>query len=185
MSRVLRLGLILALMLSVGGCLEFDSRGSHKPLKPTNLKTLEKRLQKARIVSVSDGDSLTLIASDEQTYKIRLQGIDAPEKKQPYGQACTQQLRHMSATKKPQVTLYKKDRYARLVAKIVIDGKDVALEQLKQGCAWHYKAYAKEQSAADQKAYARAEQQARQSKRGLWQDKRPQAPWDYRAAQRQ
>ncbi|MEZ5453345.1 MAG: thermonuclease family protein [Thiothrix sp.] len=63
-------------------------------------------------------------------------------------------------------------------------GKDVALEQINNGCGWHYTTYAKEQSAADQQAYAAAQQQAKKSRKGLWRDKQPTAPWDFRRQQR-
>lgn len=83
-----------------------------------------------------------------------------------------------------EVEAYKLDRYGRIVAKIMAGGKDVALEQINNGCGWHYTAYAKEQSAADQQAYAAAEKQAKKSRKGLWRDKQPTAPWDFRRQQR-
>lgn len=68
--------------------------------------------------------------------------------------------------------------------KVVLDGMDANLEMVKQGCAWHYKQYAREQSAEDVALYAQAEQGARASHLGLWKDAQPIPPWDYRAAKR-
>lgn len=141
-------------------------------------------LASGRVVSISDGDTLTVLGANNQRYKIRLQGIDAPEKNQPYGQKCKEALMMATANLSVEVEAYKLDRYGRIVAKIMAGGKDVALEQINNGCGWHYTAYAKEQSAADQQAYAAAQQQAKKSRKGLWRDKQPTAPWDFRRQQR-
>lgn len=148
--------------------------------KMTDAGTL---LANGRVVGVSDGDTLTVLGSNKQRYKIRLQGIDAPEKRQPYGQQCKEMLMMQTANLPVEVEAYKLDRYGRIVAKITAAGKDVALEQIRNGCGWHYKAYAKEQNEQDRKAYAAAEQQARKAHKGLWKDKKPVAPWDFRHRQ--
>ncbi|MBU0654482.1 MAG: thermonuclease family protein [Gammaproteobacteria bacterium] len=137
-------------------------------------------LASGRVVNISDGDTLTVLGTDKQRYKIRLQGIDAPEKSQPHGQKCKEALMMQTANLPVEVEAYKLDKYRRVVARITAEGKDVALEQLRNGCAWHYTAYAKEQSDADQKAYASAEKQTRKARKGLWKDKQPTAPWDFR-----
>jgi endonuclease YncB( thermonuclease family) len=137
-------------------------------------------LAQGRVIHVADGDTLTVLSSDQQEFKIRLQGIDSPERKQPFGNVCKQQLLTLAINQKADVEAYKQDKYGRVVAKVSVNGKDVALEQLRTGCAWHYTAYAKEQNPHDRDAYAQAEQQARQSNIGLWQDASPIAPWDYR-----
>ncbi len=74
----------------------------------------------------------------------------------------------------------KRDRYGRDIGKITVDGQDANLGQIRQGMAWHYKAYEKEQSPADRSAYAQAETEARIRRAGLWGDSKPLAPWDYR-----
>lgn len=141
-------------------------------------------LASGRVVGISDGDTLTVLAANKRQYKVRLQGIDSPEKKQAFGQKCKESLMMLSANLPAQVEAYKLDRYGRIIGKVTVEGRDVALEQLNKGCAWHYKAYANEQPAVDREAYAAAEKQARQQRRGLWRGKRPQAPWDYRRQQR-
>lgn len=173
-------GLAISLLTACGDHLD-SSTGSYKKL-PKDLKRSETNtlLAEAKIVNITDGDTLTVLASNQTSYKIRLQGIDAPEKKQAFGQVCKNALMRLSQNQPAQVEVYKQDRYGRLVAKLTVKGKDLALEQIKAGCGWHYTAYQKEQTIADQQAYAHAEQQARAAERGLWQDAKPIAPWSFR-----
>ncbi|MFZ1569683.1 MAG: thermonuclease family protein [Thiolinea sp.] len=171
----------------ITGCLDTlgPQTGSYKPLpKGVSISETNTLLAEAKIVNIADGDTLTVLGPDQNTYKIRLQGIDSPEKKQPFGQACKASLMQLTAGQAAQVEAFKKDRYGRIVAKVKVAGKDLALEQIKAGCGWHYAAYEKEQSARDQKSYAKAEQQARAAERGLWQDATPVAPWNFRKQQR-
>ncbi|MFZ1386071.1 MAG: thermonuclease family protein [Thiolinea sp.] len=184
LAQVSLIGLIASLTT---GCLDTlgPQTGSHKPLpKGVSISETRTLLAEANIVSIADGDTLTVLGPDQNTYKIRLQGIDSPEKKQPFGQACKESLMDLTRGQPAQVEAFKKDRYGRIVAKVKVGGKDLALEQIKLGCGWHYAAYEKEQSARDQKSYAKAEQQARAAERGLWQDAAPVAPWDFRKQQR-
>ena len=74
----------------------------------------------------------------------------------------------------------KTDQYGRLVGKILFAGKDVNLEQVKAGMAWHYKEYEREQSPEDRELYARAEDDARSTRRGLWVDASPTEPAEFR-----
>jgi methylphosphotriester-DNA--protein-cysteine methyltransferase len=82
--------------------------------------------------------------------------------------------------KQVKVTWEKVDKYGRTVGKVFVDGKDVNIEQIKAGLAWHYKKYADEQPAADRVTYAQAEAEARAAKRGLWQDPNPTPPSEFR-----
>jgi len=74
----------------------------------------------------------------------------------------------------------KRDKYNREVARVLLDGKDINLQQVKDGFAWHYKEYRREKTADDRKLYAEAEEEARKAKRGLWFDLSPQTPSDFR-----
>ncbi len=177
------MGRLLALCcvsLILCGCLEIKP-GSYSKL-PGDVKVTDDGtlLAQGRVVKVADADTMTILGSDRQRYKVRLQGIDAPEKKQNYGMACKDKLAAMVLNRRVDVEAYKKDRYQRVIAKVMLDDKDMALELIRQGCGWHYKAYASEQSRSDRRDYAAAEKQARHNKRGLWRAARPQAPWDYR-----
>ena len=79
----------------------------------------------------------------------------------------------------------KRDRYQRILGKVLLSGEDMNLEQVKAGLAWHYKKYESDQTTADRVKYSDAEREARSDKRGLWHDTAPVAPWEYRQAKRQ
>lgn len=133
-----------------------------------------------RVVAVADGDTLTLLDASNQQFKIRLAGIDAPEKKQPFGQVSKQHLASMVFGKPVAVEWLKRDRYQRTIGKVLLDGRDVNQEQIKSGMAWHYKKYAKEQPPEDRQLYSDSEIEARQRNIGLWQEANPVAPWEFR-----
>ncbi len=133
-----------------------------------------------QVVGVSDGDTLTVLEAGNQQIKIRLAGIDAPEKRQPFGSRAKDALSEMVFNKQVVVESSKGDRYGRKVGKVRQDGTDVNLEQVKKGMAWHYTAYAQEQTSADRETYANAEAEARAQRRGLWRERTPSAPWEFR-----
>lgn len=132
------------------------------------------------VVGVSDGDSLTVLDGDKRQHKIRLQGIDAPEKAQAYGQKAKESLTQLVYSETVQVLWAKKDRYGRTVGQVMVGGLDACLEQVKRGLAWHYKDYQAEQSAQDRNFYDRAEMLARDQRLGLWQDASPVEPAVFR-----
>lgn len=134
-----------------------------------------------KVVAVADGDTVTVLDASQQQHKIRLAGIDAPEKKQDFGVKAKQNLSDLVFGKAVSVFGSKIDKYGRLIGKIVINGRDINLEQIKSGFAWHYKQYENEQSAADRTAYADAEIAARKSKVNIWSVADPVAPWDFRS----
>ena len=133
-----------------------------------------------RVVGVSDGDSVTVIDANKTQYKIRLAGIDAPEKAQAYGQKSKVSLSEMVFGKTVDVEWTKRDRYGRTVGKIMLSGVDICLEQVKRGMAWHYKQYQQEQPAPDRVAYAESEILARNNRTGLWRDLAPIEPSIFR-----
>lgn len=107
-------------------------------------------------------------------------GIDAPEKAQAFGNKSKQSLSDLVYEKQVVVKFSKQDRYGRTVGKILINGLDANLEQIKSGLAWHYKKYQKEQPVGDRSEYASSEEKARTEKLGLWVDPEPTPPWDWR-----
>lgn len=133
-----------------------------------------------RVVGVSDGDTITVLDAKNQQHKVRLAGIDAPEKSQAFGQASKRQLSELVFGKAVVVEWQKLDRYGRIVGKVLLDGTDVCLEQIRKGLAWHYKKYAGDQSADDRQTYAAVEVEAREARIGLWLYASPEPPWDYR-----
>lgn len=132
------------------------------------------------VVGVADGDTITVLDADKVQHKVRLTGIDAPEKKQPFGNRSKQSLSDMVYNKTVTVVTDKRDRYGRELGKVLAGGKDVNLEQVRAGMAWHYKAYERTQPANDRQAYADAENEARVAKRGLWVVADPTPPWEWR-----
>lgn len=134
-----------------------------------------------KVIRVSDGDTIAVLDKDNKQHKIRFQGIDAPESKQDFGQAAKENLSKLVFGKQVTVTWEKVDKYGRTVGKVLLDGKDVNIEQVKAGLAWHYKKYEEEQPPEDRVSYAAAEAEARAAKRGLWQDPNPTPPGEWRA----
>ena len=137
-----------------------------------------------RVVGIADGDTLTLLDETSTQHKIRLSGIDSPEKGQPFGQHCKQSLSDLAYSRTVAVESNKLDRYGRVIGKVLVDGQDVNLEQIRRGCAWHYKQYQNEQRLDDRLAYNVAEESARAGRVGLWADREPVAPWAWRKARR-
>lgn len=134
----------------------------------------------ARVVGVTDGDSITVLDSSNTQWKVRLAGIDAPEKKQPFGQVSKKSLSDLVYDKAVLVEWHKKDRYERIVGKVLVQGLDANLEQVKRGLAWHYSKYKKEQPFDDRILYLHAQEDAKAAKLGLWVGPEPIAPWDWR-----
>lgn len=133
-----------------------------------------------RVVGVADGDTITVIDADKIQHKIRLAGIDAPEKKQTFGNHSKESLSDLVFDKRVTVETEKQDRYGRKIGKVLVNGVDANLEQLKRGLAWHYKAYQREQALDDRQAYASAEKESAAAHIGLWQDTEPVPPWVFR-----
>ena len=135
-------------------------------------------------LSPADGDTIKVLDATNTQHKIRMQGIDAPEKAQAYGQKSKQSLSQMVQNKQVTVEYQKKDKYGRTLGKVILNGTDVCLEQIKLGMAWHYKQYQNEQTPDQRSVYDAAERAAREKRLGLWQGQgpaSPEPPWDYRA----
>jgi endonuclease YncB( thermonuclease family) len=136
------------------------------------------------VVSITDGDSLVVLDDAKTQHKVRLLGIDAPERAQAFGTVSRQNLAALTFQKPVVVEWDKKDRYGRLLGKVLVGGLDVNLQQIDQGLAWHYKTYERDQPPEDRRRYASAEQKARAAKVGLWADPTPVAPWEFRRPRR-
>ena len=131
-------------------------------------------------VRVIDGDTVEVLIDGQQSERVRLIGIDAPESKQEYGKESTTTLEECVAGK-PVVILYKKkDRYSRILGKVMAGKTDCNFYQVGVGSAWHYKQYQNEQPNDDKYAYSDAEKVAKMHSNGLWQNPEPEAPWLYR-----
>lgn len=124
-----------------------------------------------------DGDTLRIRDSDDRLHKVRILGIDAPEEGQPFAVAARDHLARVTRDRDVEVTEVGKDSAGRTVAKVRMKGNDVALDMVAAGLAWY------ERAALDDPALAAAERKARASTVGLWIDKDPIAPWEWRKAE--
>jgi endonuclease YncB( thermonuclease family) len=129
---------------------------------------------RGKVVSIADGDTITVLDADKKQHKVRLNGIDAPEKKQAFGAKSKTRLGEMVAGKDVVVEWKEKDTYGRTLGKVTQSGVDVNLQMVKEGLAWHYRKYSKSIE------LARAEAEAKAAKKGLWADPNPVPPWDFR-----
>ncbi len=127
-----------------------------------------------RVVAVADGDTLTVLDAANQQHRIRLAEIDAPEKRQAFGQRAKQSLSNLCYGKSAVVSVATQDRYGRSVGRVSCDGVDTNLEQVKRGLAWAYRQY------RPSAPILQAEASARQTRAGLWQDTSPTPPWEFR-----
>jgi endonuclease YncB( thermonuclease family) len=137
-----------------------------------------------RVIKLTDGDTLTVLDASFQQHPIRLIGIDAPEREQPFGTVSGNHLGKLVFGRQVSVTYEDQDRYGRTLGKVLINGQDINLVQILAGLAWHYKAYADEQSPKDRAVYAAAEKDAQSRHCGLWTDAHPIPPWDWRSGER-
>ena len=139
---------------------------------------------RGRVVGVSDGDTITVLDGQNVQYRVRLLGIDAPEKNQPFGKVAKQVLSDRIFNR--EVVVYTKglDRYKRTLGKIVLNGLDQNLALIREGVAWHYAQYSKSQFPGDPATYAEAERTARRNRIGLWRESNPTPPWDWRKSRK-
>jgi endonuclease YncB( thermonuclease family) len=121
-----------------------------------------------KVINVADGDTITVLDDTHTQHKIRLTGVDAPEKRQAFGNVSKQSLADMVAGQSVAVEWAKVDKFGRKVGKVLLAGLGANLEQVKRGLAWHYRAYEREQPVIDRLAYADAEVEAKAARRGLW-----------------
>jgi endonuclease YncB( thermonuclease family) len=142
-----------------------------------------------KVINVADGDTVTILDATHQRHRVRINGIDAPEKGQPFGDRSRKNMAHLVAGKGVTADCHKADRFGRQVCKVWVQpsdcpkcGKtlDAGHAQIVAGMAWWYRDYAKEQSAEDRGRYESDEQEAKARKRGLWSDGDPVAPWEWR-----
>jgi len=130
-----------------------------------------------RVVSVHDGDTVRALDPDKREHKVRLHGIDAPEVGQAFGTKSRDGLRTLVMGKAVTVDHRGEDRYGRTLARLEVDGRDVNREMVAAGLAWHYVRY------SDDALLAAAEVEAREARRGLWADREPVPPWEWRAGE--
>jgi endonuclease YncB( thermonuclease family) len=145
------------------------------------------------VVRVVDGDTIVVLDAQKTQRRLRLGGIDAPERGQPYGTKSKENLSRLIAGQEVRVDWYKRDRWDRLIGTVWAVAPnvrcrppscpktlDAGLAQVTQGLAWHFKRYAHEQSREERERYAFGEEEARAQKAGLWAEPYPVPPWEWR-----
>jgi endonuclease YncB( thermonuclease family) len=140
-------------------------------------------------LDVHDGDSFLLRTDDGRRVRVRVSGIDAPERAQPYADVSRRHLGDLLRGRRVRLEPVKQDVFDRTVARvIVVDGdppeRDAGLAQIEAGLAWHFARYRGDQSDEEARDYARAEREARARGAGLWREASPEPPWDFRARMR-
>ncbi|MFM8893699.1 MAG: thermonuclease family protein [Planctomycetia bacterium] len=131
-----------------------------------------------RIVNVHDGDTVTALDEANTQHRIRLEGIDAPELGQPFGRVARDRLADLAKGKTATIHGHGQDRYGRLLASVEIEREDMGRQLVAEGLAWHYARFSKDAS------LAAAERDARAAGKGLWGDREPVPPWEWRASER-
>ena len=127
----------------------------------------------AEVISIADGDTLTVL-EDRKQVKIRLANIDAPEKKQAFGERSRQSLADLCFRKEATYQVQDIDRYGRTVAVVTCEGVEANRAQVERGMAWVYERYNKDAG------LPALQEQARTGKHGLWADPDPVPPWQWR-----
>lgn len=134
---------------------------------------------RAKVVSVHDGDTITALVDGNRQVKVRLTGIDAPELGQPFGRVARDHLAELVMRKDVELVGDKRDKYGRQLSRVVVAGDDAATSMVAAGLAWHYTRYDH-----DPRLDA-AEREARKAGRGLWKDPAPVPPWEWRGHERE
>lgn len=149
------------------------------PLPAYGRKAAPPKVILGKIVGVTDGDTVKVLDGNKTLTKICLLAIDAPEKKQAYGNKSKQALSEKIFGKEVRVEWRTLDKYGRTLGMIFLDKRNINLEMVQGGWAWHYKHF------DNSPEFAEAELKARAAKLGLWADtQQPVAPWDFREQQR-
>lgn len=131
-----------------------------------------------RVVAIADGDTLTLLV-DRQQHKVRIAGIAAPERVQSFGMASQANLGQMALQQQATADCLRRDG-SGLRCKVFVNGQDVGLRQLADGLAWWYGKNTGDPFPEDRASYEQAEMMAKLRRLGLWSERNPTPPWDWR-----
>lgn len=127
-----------------------------------------------KVVRVSDGDTIEVLRAG-RAVRVRLQGIDCPESRQAYGTRAKQFTASLAFGKTVAVQVHGTDQYGRILGEVILpDGRSLNRELVRSGYAWWYRRY------SDDPVLQQLEEEARRERRGLWRDKNPIPPWEFR-----
>ena len=180
--------ILIASIFSLGGCEGSNNSAtagniSNIPVKPeydSSTQCFEPNIINTNSIRVIDGDTVEVIPAFGKSERIRLLGIDAPETKQDYGDKSTMMLLQCVNNAMVTIEWTERDRYDRLLGKVIANKVDCNLNQLQKGAAWHYKEYQSSQTPLDRIEYGNAEILARTNNKGLWATSNPTKPSNYR-----
>ena len=127
-----------------------------------------------KVIKIVDGDTFDLLTENKITIRIRMNGIDCPERKQDFYKVSKDALAEYIFEKNINLITHGKDRYKRTIADVFYKTENINLKMIQNGFAWHYKRYSSDP------VMAKSEEEARAAKIGLWEMKNPIAPWNYR-----
>jgi micrococcal nuclease len=152
------------------------------------------RTVEGTVIQVTDGDALKIVTAEGTKLTVILYGIDAPEVErinritgliskqgQPYGKSSYEVLKAKVLRRKVKVDIIDIGRYKRMVGIVYLDGRDINLEMVRGGWAWAYREYLDRPYAS---VYLNAEKEARDKRSGLWYERNPQPPWEFRKLMR-
>lgn len=133
-----------------------------------------------RVVGITDGDTLTLLTDQRQQVSIRLAEIDAPERRQPFGDRTQQMLADLAFERRARIVVTSTDRNGRLVGTVFVGSRNINAEMVRRGGAWVFRRYSVDP------ALLALEAEAREARRGLWALPEPQRvpPWEWRDSRR-
>ncbi len=165
--KIKRMVYLLLTLFPAGSCVE-----------QTGVAPQEGSSMTGRVISVIDGDTYDLLADGNRTtYRVRMQGIDAPEREMPFYRASRSYLSQLCFGKLVTLQVTGIDRGGRILGYTYLDdGRELCQEMVRAGYAWHFKRYSSD------KTLSGLEKEARLARRGLWADPDPQPPWEYRKA---
>lgn len=154
-------------LLLAASLLMLSCYANNKTVVPTELN--------GKVIKIVDGDTYDILFEDHTTKRIRMEGIDAPEKGMPFYKVAKDYLGKLCFGTEVRIEQTNKDRYGRTVAKTFLeDNRELGLLMIEAGFAWHFKKYSSDQQLAN------AEMEARNKRIGLWIDEMPIAPWEWR-----
>lgn len=194
--RALFLGLALLIGLAAGGPAAYARGAPASPPQASSVPSAggdarsDARSTPARawidgiVEHVYDGDSFRLRAGDGRALGVRIAGIDAPERTQPFANVSRTALREAIGSHEVRIEAIKVDPYGRVVGRVFVAGRDVGLEQLDRGLAWHFARYDADLPPAERERYAQAQARAQAQRAGLWRQNDPLAPWLFRKQRR-
>lgn len=177
--RSRKLGMIIAITLVAGiGFLYFLNQ--NRDYNSISKAVLENEFRgghriSGRVVRITDGDTFEMLVAGNKKLRIRIHGIDAPEREQPFYRKSRDFLGTLCFQKQVSIQIVNKDRWGRLVAHAFTpDGQSIGYKMVENGFAWHFTRYSNDPT------LRRLENSARKNKAGLWADKNPVAPWKWR-----